>query len=62
MNKKIKIRITKDGKVEVDSTVYTDCKDVADKLKKLIGTIEEFVEKEETGLEEEGRIKIETDK
>ncbi len=62
MNKKIKIRITKDGKVEVDSTVFTDCKEVADKLKELIGTIEEFVEKEETGLEEEGRIKIETDK
>jgi hypothetical protein len=62
VSKKIKIRITKDGRVEVDSTIFSDCKEVADKLKGLLGEVEEFVEKEETGLEEEERIRIETDK
>lgn len=59
MDRRIRIRITKDGKVEIDSTVFKDCKEVADQLVKHLGIIEEFYEKDELDTEE--RIKIETE-
>lgn len=59
MDRQIKIKITKDGKVEVDSSVFKDCTEVANQLKKLLGDIERFDVKEETEIEGEERIKIE---
>lgn len=47
MDRQIKIRITRDGKVEIDSSVYKDCKDVARHLTKNLGQIESFAEKDE---------------
>lgn len=58
MDRKIKIRITKDGKVEVDSSIFKDCTEVAEQLKKLLGNIEKFDVKEETEIEAEERIRI----
>lgn len=47
MDRQIRIRITPDGKVEIDSSVYNDCKEVAKQLTKHLGTMEKFVEKDE---------------
>lgn len=58
MGREIRIRIAPDGKVEIDSTVFNDCKDVAQHLSKVIGTVESFVEKDE--FDSVTRIKIET--
>lgn len=58
MDRQIKIRITKDGKVEVDSSIFKDCMDIAEKLKHLLGSIEKVNVKDETEFVEE-RIKIE---
>jgi len=60
MDRQIKIKITPDGKVEIDSSVYKDCKEVAEKLTKHLGQIESFVEKDEV-FESEIRVKLETD-
>ncbi|MBI5560437.1 MAG: hypothetical protein HY883_04120 [Deltaproteobacteria bacterium] len=57
MNREIRIRITPDGKVEVDSTIFKDCKEVAEHLSKILGKVELFTEKETIDTEE--RIKIE---
>jgi len=57
MDKKIRIKITKDGHVEIDSTVFTDCKAVADHLAEHIGKMEEFVEKDDFDT----RVKVEID-
>ncbi len=57
MDKEIRIRITRDGRVEIDSSVFKDCKDVADQLTKELGKAETFVEKDH--LDREVRIKIE---
>ena len=46
MNREIKIRITTDGKVEIDSTVFKDCKEVAEHLTKVLGKVERFTEKD----------------
>lgn len=59
MDRQIRIRITPDGKVEIDSSIYTDCKEVAERLTKNLGKIESFVEKDET-LGSDVRVKIET--
>lgn len=59
MDKQIRIRITKDGKVEIDSSVYKDCKEVAEHLTKNLGRVESFVEKDE--FESEMKVKIETE-
>jgi len=59
MDRQIKIKITRDGKVEVDSSIFKDCTDVANQLKKLLGNIERFYIKEETEIEGEERIKVE---
>jgi len=59
MGKEIRIRITKDGKVEVDSSVFEDCMEVAEKLKNLLGKVEKFDAKEDIELSSEERIKIE---
>ena len=58
MDRKIKIKITRDGKVEVDSTVFEDCRDIADQLKRLLGEVEEFTVKDETVPEEDERLKL----
>ena len=60
MGREIRIRIRKDGKVEIDSTVFTDCKDVAEHLVKHLGTIETFEEKDDLDTVE--RIKMDVDK
>lgn len=59
MDRQIRIRITPDGKVEIDSSIYTDCKEVAEHLTKNLGKIESFVEKDET-LGSDVRVKLET--
>ena len=56
MDKTIKIKITPDGKVEIDSTVFEHCKDIGDHFAKILGTVESFVEKED--YETLKRIKI----
>ncbi|MBI5182298.1 MAG: hypothetical protein HZA06_05265 [Nitrospirae bacterium] len=61
MDKKIKIKITSDGKVEIDSSVFNDCKDVANHLTKLLGRIEKFDAKDELEAGAEERIKIKAD-
>ena len=58
MDREIRIRITPDGKVEVDSSIYTDCKEVAEHLAKVVGKVESFTEKDE--LDSEVRIKIDS--
>jgi len=60
MSREVRIRITKDGKVEIDSTVYDDCQEVAKTLTKHLGEVESFVEKDETAPEEL-TIEIDTD-
>ncbi|MEK7679647.1 MAG: hypothetical protein AAB356_05595 [Deltaproteobacteria bacterium] len=60
MSREIKIRITKDGKVEIDSSIYKDCKDVAEHLTKNLGKIESFMEK--SGDIFEGAVKVKIDK
>lgn len=57
MDREIRIKITTDGKVEIDSTVFKDCKEVAQHLTKVIGKAESFTEKEE--LDREVRVRIE---
>lgn len=58
MNREIRIKIGRDGKVEIDSSVYKDCKEVAAHLTRIIGKAEKFYEKDE--LDTEDRLKIET--
>lgn len=62
MNREIKIKITKDGKVEVDSSVFEDCKEIAEKMRKLLGKIERFDVKDEAGQKAPEKIKIDTEK
>ncbi len=57
MDKNIRIRITKDGHVEIDSTVFSDCKSVAEQLTAHLGKIETFEEKDD--LDTRVRVKIE---
>lgn len=57
MDRNIRIRITPDGKVEVDSTIFNDCKEVADHLARILGTVESFTEKDE----HEREIKVKLD-
>lgn len=57
MDREIRIKITTDGKVEIDSTVFKDCKEVAQHLTKVIGKAESFTEKGE--LDREVRVRIE---
>jgi hypothetical protein len=59
MDREIRIKITKDGRVEIDSSVYKDCKEVADHLIRHIGKVEKFVEKDD--LDNEVKIEIETE-
>ncbi len=47
MDREINIRILPDGKVEIDSTVFNDCTEVANHLSKHIGQVESFRVKEE---------------
>ncbi len=58
MDRQIKIRITKDGKVEVDSSVFKDCMDVANKLRDLLGNVEKIDVKDETEIALEKKLKI----
>ena len=59
MNREIRIRITKDGRVEIDSSVFKDCKDVAEHLVKNLGKVETFLEKDD--LDTEVRVKVEAE-
>jgi len=59
MDRQIRIRITKEGKVEVDSTIYNDCKEVAEHLTKVLGEMESFTEKDE--LDTAVRVKIDSE-
>lgn len=59
MDREIRVRITPDGKVEIDSTVFNDCKEVAQHLSRVIGKVESFSEKDE--FDTMSRIKIETE-
>ncbi len=61
MDRQIKIKITKDGKVEVDSSVFKDCMDVANKLRDLLGNVEKIDVKDETEIALEKKLKIERD-
>jgi len=58
MDRQIKIRITKDGKVEVDSSVFKDCMDVANKLMDLLGNVEKIDVKDETEIALEKKLRI----
>lgn len=60
MDREIRIKITKDGRVEIDSSVYKDCKEVADYLVKNLGRIEKFEEKDD--LDTELKIDIDTER
>jgi len=57
MTRPIRIKITPDGRVEIDSSVYNDCKEVASQLTKHLGKIESFVEKDEI-LDGDVRVKL----
>ncbi len=57
MNKEIKIKITPDGKVEIDSTVFTDCKDVAAHFTKILGKADVFKEKDDIDIVEQIKIR-----
>ena len=59
MDRQIKIKITKDGKVEVDSSVFKDCMEVAGKLKDILGRVEKIDVKDETEIALEKKLKIE---
>ena len=59
MEREIRIRITPDGKVEVDSSIFTDCKEVAEHLAKVLGKMESLEIKDDHDTEE--RIKITSD-
>ncbi|MBI5237492.1 MAG: hypothetical protein HY887_03610 [Deltaproteobacteria bacterium] len=59
MERQIRVRITKDGKVEIDSSIFKDCKEVAEHLTRHLGKIETFVEKDETA-DAPVKVKIET--
>ncbi len=60
MDREIRIKITKDGRVEIDSTVYKDCREVADHLVKNLGRIEKFEEKDD--FDTEVKIDIDTER
>lgn len=57
MDKEIRIRITPEGKVEIDSTVFEHCKEVADLLTRHLGEVESFIEKDE--FSSEVKVKVE---
>ncbi len=56
MEREIKIKIAPDGKVEIDSSIFKDCKEVAEHLSKLLGKVESFTEKDELDTVE--KIKV----
>lgn len=56
MDREIRIKVTPNGKVEIDSSVFKDCKEIAEHLTKILGKIESFTEKDE--LDRKIRIKI----
>lgn len=58
MDRQIKIKITKDGKVEIDSSIFNDCTEVAEQLKKVLGKVEKFDVKDETEAYTYERLKI----
>ncbi|MDH4099220.1 MAG: hypothetical protein OEV28_01440 [Nitrospirota bacterium] len=60
MDREIRLKIGRDGKVEIDSSIFEDCKDVAAHLTKILGTAESFTVKDE--FDREVRIKVDTEK
>ncbi len=59
MDRSIRIKITKDGHVEIDSTVFTDCKSVAEQLTEHLGKMETFEEKDD--MDTDVRIEIDSE-
>jgi hypothetical protein len=59
MDREIKIKITPEGKVEIDSSVFEDCKEVAAHFSNLLGNVEEFSVKDEHEVNERLKIKRE---
>ena len=58
MDKQIKIKITKDGKVEVDSSIFKDCMEIAERLRNLLGNIEKVDVKDEAEIEAAEKLKV----
>jgi len=58
MDRKIKIKIAKDGRVEVDSSVFEDCQEIAEQFKELLGEMEEFSIKDDAAHEGDEMLKI----
>lgn len=58
MNKEIRLKITADGRVEIDSTVFKDCKEIASHFEKLLGRTEKFYEKDEQDASDKLHIDI----
>lgn len=56
MDREIRLKIGNDGKVEIDSTIFEDCKEVAEHLTRVLGKAESFMEKDP--LDREVRIGI----
>jgi hypothetical protein len=42
MEREIRIKILPDGKVEIDSSIFKDCKEVAEYLTRVLGKAESF--------------------
>ncbi len=60
MNKEVRIKINTDGKVEIDSNIFKNCKEVSDHLAKILGKVENFYIKDEMDTEEKVTIDINT--
>ena len=58
MDREIKIRISPEGKVEIDSSVYSDCKEVADHFAEILGKVELITVKDD--LDAESRVEIDS--
>ncbi len=58
MDREIRIKISPEGDVEIDSSVYNDCKEVADHFAEVLGKVVHFSEKDD--LDSQTRIKIDS--
>lgn len=58
MNREIRLKIAADGRVEIDSTVFKDCKEIARHFEKVLGKTERFYEKDELDAPDKLHIDI----
>ena len=58
VDREIRIKISPEGKVEIDSSVYSDCKEVADHFAEILGKVELITVKDD--LDSESKIKIDS--